>query len=109
MVGAPLQQRRTDRDCDLGYWLLFEDLSMKFVTVDKYPKFINVTDESDIKEDGNYYTVISQLKTETPVSENNISKGLSKKRIIRRYLRKMGIADSNRERILLNIIKESEE
>lgn len=109
MVGAPLQQRRTDRDCDLGYWLLFEDLSMKFVTVDKYPKFIDVIDESDIKEDGNYYTVISQLKTETPVSENNISKGLSKKRIIRRYLRKMGIADSNRERILLNIIKESEE
>ena len=38
-----------------------------------------------------------------------MSKGLSKKRMVRRYLRNMGIADSNKERILLNIIKESEE
>ena len=110
MIGAPLQQRRTDRDCDLGYWLIFEDLSMRFIVVEKYPKFIDVTDENDIQEDGNYYTVISQLKTqEAQVSKNNMSKGLSKKRMVRRYLRNMGIADSNKERILLNIIKESEE
>ena len=49
MIGAPLQQRRTDRDCDLGYWLIFDDLSMRFVVVEKYPKFIDVTDENDIQ------------------------------------------------------------
>lgn len=79
MIGAPNHQRRTDRDCELGYWKIYEDLSLKFVPLKNFPKFIDVEREEDIKDDGNYYTVIPQ-KASTPVNnKHKITKQLSKK------------------------------
>ena len=109
MVGAPYQQRRTDKEAKMGYWELYSDLSMKFIDLsDKFPKFIDVESDEEVKEDGNYYTVISK-KVETSVKQvNKISKKLSKKKVIRRYLKEKGITDTKKESILLDIIKESE-
>lgn len=109
MVGAPLQQRRTDKDCELGYWKLYSDMKLEFVDLsDSFPKFIDVESEEEVEEDGNYYTVISK-KVETSVKQvNKISKRLSKKKVIRRYLKEKGITDTRKESILLDIIKESE-
>ena len=58
MIGAPLQQRRTDAKCKLGYWKLYPDLSVKFVELEDFPKFIDVESSDEIKDDGNYYTVL---------------------------------------------------
>lgn len=60
MIGAPNQQRRTDKNCKLGYWKIYEDLSMEFVPLKGFPKFKDVESEEDIKDDGNYYTIIPQ-------------------------------------------------
>lgn len=38
MVGAPLQQRRTDRNCKLGYWKIYKDFSMEFKSFKGFPK-----------------------------------------------------------------------
>lgn len=109
IIGASLQQRRTDKDCDLGYWKIYEDLSMEFVSLSEYfPKFIDVDSEDKIKDDGNYYTVISNKIESTVENMNKISKKLSKKRLVKRYLKERGIADEKKESILLDIIKESE-
>lgn len=109
MVGAPMQQRRTDKNCDLGYWLIYEDLTLKFHPFDTFPKFIDVTSEDQIKQDGNYYTVISNKVAQSEAKvENTLRRSLSKKRIVRRYLKDQGIADPKKKSILLDIIKESE-
>ena len=109
MVGAPIQQRRTDKDCDMGYWKIYSDMSMVFVPISQdFPQFIDVASKEDIKEDGNYYTVISgkaALTEDAPV--NRINKRLSKKRLVRKYLKTKGIADKKKESILLDIIKQS--
>ena len=108
MVGAPLQQRRTDRDCDLGYWKLYEDMSMKFVSLsNKFPKFIDVDSDDKVKDDGNYYTVIAS-KVEIDVTKTRITKKLSKRRIVKRYLKEHGINDEAKTNCLLGIIKDSE-
>ena len=108
MVGAPLQQRRTDKDCDLGYWKLHNDLTMEFVSLsDRFPKFIDVDSEDKVKDDGNYYTVLSS-KVEVDVSKTKITKKLSKKRIVKRYLKEHGINDEEKTNCLLDIIKDSE-
>lgn len=108
MVGAPLQQRRTDKACSLGYWKIYSDMSVKFCPFSFFPKFIDVDSEDKIKDDGNYYTVISKLK-EVEVTENKVTRDLSKKKLVKEYLKAKGIADKNKKRILLNIIKEAEE
>lgn len=107
MIGAPNQQRRTDMNCKLGYWLIMEDLTMKFVELSDFPKFIDVESEEDVKDDGNYYTLITR---ETIVeSDNKIHKGLSKKKLVRLYLKYNNIKDKEKKECLLDIIKKAEE
>lgn len=109
MVGAPLQQRRTDRNCDMGYLKIYEDMTVKFVNLsDKFPKFIDVETEDQIKDDGNYYTVVgakAKLEEDKP---NKITKALSKKKLVRRYLKAKGIKDTQKKEVLLKILKEAE-
>lgn len=108
MIGAPLQQRRTDKNCDLGYWLIYNDLTLEFIAFKDFPKFIDVESEEDIRDDGNYYTVISHKIEESLNKVNKLNKKLSKKRLVKRYLKDKGITDIKKESILLSIIRESE-
>ena len=111
MVGAPIQQRRTDKNCDMGYWKVYSDMTMTFIPISQdFPQFIDVASKEEVKDDGNYYTVISGKAAVTENAQvNHISKRLSKKRLVRRYLKTKGIEDKKKESILLDIIKESED
>ena len=109
MIGAPQHQRRTDRNCNMGYWLLYSDLSMKFKTFDNYPKFIDVESETDIKDDGNYYTVVPKASSINKVTEHKITKQLSKKQLARRYMKQNGQKNSRRLKLLTDILNKSEQ
>lgn len=110
MIGAPLQQRRTDKNTKLGYWKIYEDLSMKFVELKGFPKFIDVESEEDIKDDGNYYTVVPKQKTSEQVSTNHkITKQLTKTKLAKRYLKEKGIKDEKKQNLLIRTLKRTEE
>lgn len=113
MIGAPLQQRRTDKNCELGYWELYSDLSMKFIPLDNYPKFIDVESEDEIQFDGNYYTVVPPEEIpEIESEEGNSGKILSKRKLISQYLRDQGLSkdlkDRKKRKLLYNILKEAQ-
>ncbi len=108
MIGCPYQQRRTDNGSKLGYWILYSDLSMKFKELTDYPKFIDVYDESEIKEDGNYYTVIPKLSSKSVETKHKITKQLTKKQLARRYMRQQGDKDKTRLNLLTHILTKSE-
>lgn len=109
MIGAPIQQRRTDKDCKLGYWELYPDLSMKFKELKGFPKFIDVESEEDIKDDGNYYTVIPPKSSNLEVKSNKITKRLSKKSLVRKYMRAKGIKDNSKKNLLISILNKTEQ
>lgn len=108
MIGAPLQQRRTDKNCPLGYWLLYEDFTMKFFEFNKFPKFKDVATQEEVLEDGNYYTVIAQ---DVPVASNNtqIKKGISKKKLVKSYMQTTGNEDKAKSNLLINLLKKGED
>lgn len=108
MVGAPIQQRRTDKDCKLGYWELYSDLSMEFKELKGFPKFIDVESEEDIKDDGNYYTLIPKKQENTNKSTTKIHRNLSKSKLARQYLRENGIKDKDKSNLLKRILKEAD-
>ena len=108
MVGAPLHQRRTDRNCEMGYWKVYSDLSVKFVPLEEFPRFIDVESEDQVKDDGNYYTVIPPKVAVKTELQHNITKKLSKRRLAKKYLKYKGIHDENKEKLLVKILKESE-
>lgn len=108
MIGAPIQQRRTDKDCKMGYWKLYSDLSMEFVELKGFPKFIDVESEDEIKDDGNYYTVLPK-KSSIPVNNHHkITKQLSKKILAKRYLKEKGIKDEVKKNLLIETLKKVE-
>lgn len=108
MVGAPIQQRRTDRDCEMGYWILYDDLSMKFKSLNEYPKFIDVNTPEEVKEDGNYYTVLPQKASIVENTKHKITKQLSKKKLAHRYMKAKGIKDKTKEELLIKILNRAE-
>lgn len=109
MIGAPLQQRRTDRDCDMGYWKLYDDLSMTFVKLKGYPKFIDVESQDEIKDDGNYYTVIPKIASTPVETKHKITKQLTNKTLAKRYMKVKGIKDKNKEQLLIKVLKEADQ
>lgn len=110
MVGAPIQQRRTDKNCKLGYWEIYEDLSVKFKELKGFPKFIDVESEDEIKDDGNYYTVVPKPKTsEQEVTTHKITKHLTKTKLAKQYLKEKGIRDEKKQNLLIKTLKRTEE
>ena len=108
MIGAPNQQRRTDKDCKMGYWKIYSDLSMEFVPLKGFPKFKDVESTEDIKDDGNYYTVIPK-KSSIPVNnQHKITKQLSKKVLAKKYLKEKGIKDKVKSNLLVEVLKKTE-
>lgn len=108
MIGAPLQQRRTDAKCKLGYWKLYPDLTLKFIELEGFPKFIDVESSDEIKEDGNYYTVLPKNTRVQVNAEHNITKQLSKKSLAKQYMKEMGISDKNKKKLLIDILNKAE-
>lgn len=107
MIGAPYQQSRSDKEGKFGYWEIYEDLKAKFIELD-FPKFIDVESEDQIKDDGNYYTVIA--KQETKLEEQPIiTRDLSKRNLVKSYLSAKGITDPEKKKVLTKLIKEAEE
>lgn len=108
MIGAPNHQRRTDRDCKLGYWKIYSDLSIQFVHLKQFPKFIDVESEDDIKDDGNYYTVLPKKTSNLVNTNHKITKQLSKKALARKYLKEKGITEQDKKELLIDILKKAE-
>lgn len=109
MVGAPQQQRRTDRNCKMGYLEIYDDLSVKFKYWDDYPKFIDVESDDEVKDDGNYYTVIPKTSRIEKTTEHKITKQLSKKQLARRYMKQKGQHNKQRLKLLTNVLTKGEE
>lgn len=110
MIGAPLQQRRTDKNQKLGYWKLYEDFSMKFVELKGFPKFIDVESEDEIKDDGNYYTIVPKQKAREEASnEHKITKQLTKTSLAKQYLKEKGIKDKVKQNLLIKTLKRTDQ
>lgn len=110
MVGAPLQQRRTDRDCSMGYGIIYSDLSFKFKPWDRYyPRFVEVSSKDEIQDDDNYYIVIPEIQEPQQEEEvsNEVNISLSSKKLVRKYLKAIGVKDRSKKKILVNLIKEA--
>ena len=102
MIGAPQQQNRGDKNCQMGYWILYDNLTMKFIPTD-YPKFIEIPEDDYIKIekgelDANFYIPIPKEEIAKDVkgfTEFSSSKGRTK--IVKQWAKATG--ESNKLRI----------
>lgn len=109
MLGSPIHQIASDRGVKMGYWEIYSDKTMKFVELDKYPKFRKLKPGKIPPENSKDYWI----KPDEAVVEENIEVGefnatLSKSKLARRYLRIKDIKNKSRRRALISILNSVE-
>ena len=81
---------------------------MQFVHLKQFPKFIDVESEDEIKDDGNYYTVLPKKTSNLVNTNHKITKQLSKKALAKRYLKEKGIKEEEKKNLLIDVLKKAE-
>ena len=84
-------------------------MSLNIIPLNDFPKFVDVSSEDEIKDDGNYYTVVASKSRVVAVEDTpQINRELTKKSMVRRYMKAKGIKDKEKKATLLKVIKEAE-
>lgn len=109
-VGATNQQRKTDKDSDLGYWVIYQDLSVKFFPI-KSAKFVELDWGEDKPDNKNYY--YNKLKEVTPSEfktqiEGNFHKVDDRGALAKNYIKEKGIKDKQKKEALHKALKDVE-
>lgn len=109
-IGAPQQQRLTDKNCEMGYWLIYEDLEVEFIPFKGYPKFIEINDISEKVNDKNFY-VIKPKRLERKGDEEkrkSFDNALDKSKLAKNYCKQKGIKDKTKKLALVKSLKSTE-
>lgn len=96
MVGAPMQQRKSDMGGKFGYWELFEDLSYNFVPLD-YPEFKLYDPETEEPDPFHYWIPINkESEYEEQYEGNRFTNNTSRLLLAKRYCKEKGIKEKSR-------------
>lgn len=106
ILGSPYQQTRSEKGLNLGYWKIYEDLSMKKVVL-KTPRFIDLPEGEDIPDDGNYYSLIPKNK-EILFNNKTFDAKLSRAKLAKRYTESLGIKEKSKVKALIHILNSVE-
>lgn len=110
-VGAPQQQRLTDKDCKMGYWIIYDDMTVEFVHLKKYPTFKEVTDPKFKINTTDFWVIKTkpkELKVNVEVNKNKFSTNNNKTSLAKNYIKQKGIEDKQKEKSLINVLKQVE-
>lgn len=108
-VGAPQQQRLTDKDCDMGYWLLYQNLTFEFFPM-KYPKFIELSKGEIPKDNYNFYVYKkgeNNKKGESFQDSGEFSINLKKRALAKNYIKEKGIKSKVKRRALIEALNKT--
>lgn len=101
-VGAPQHQRFTDRNCDMGYWVIYKNLEYEFVPFKRYPKFVELEEKEKAPDNKNFY--VHKPKKQVSKKDDDkrdFSNTVSRRKIARNYLKEKGIKDKEKKQALI--------
>jgi DNA repair exonuclease SbcCD nuclease subunit len=108
-IGATNQQRKTDKDCEMGYWIMYDDLKMKFIPIDS-PKFIELKEGEKAKnKEDYYYNKVEKNEEDVIQDTKEYSDTTNTKLIVKSYLKQKGIKDKNKRRLLIKLLKNEDD
>lgn len=104
-VGATNQQRKTDRECSLGYWIIYDNMTVKFIEVNN-PGFVELPYGKKPKDKDNfYYNKQKDVEVKQDEKEENSFSDTKPRSLAKAYLKEKGIKDINKKRILIRLLK----
>lgn len=107
-VGATKHQRLTDSGSKLGYWILYKNYELKFVELDKYPKFIKLAPGEKAPDDKNFYIPTVKQKKRKKSTKHRFTKSDSKKQLAKKYIKEKKIKNKRKKNALIETLKSVE-
>lgn len=106
MLGAPMHQRKSDAGVSMGYWLIYEDYTMKFVDL-KLPEY-RYYDGGKFPDDYNFWLERGkeESREEESESENTFHNNDKPIKLASKYLKSKGITDPEKIQTLKTIIRQ---
>lgn len=107
-LGATNQQRKTDKDCKMGYWIIGNDLKLHFIQ-SKAPVFIELDEGVKPYNDFDYFYTKVEKKAEEDIFQDTVKYSDTRniKKIAKTYLKDKGIKDIYKKQFLIKILKEN--
>lgn len=93
MLGATHQQRRSDMGCKMGYWIIYDDLSLKFYDL-KAPEFKYY----DTEPEDDYHLWIKRPETKKleKTEQGDFDVKADKKDLVKSYMKKKGVKSKSK-------------
>lgn len=108
MLGSPIHQNAGDKGIKMGYWEVYSDASMKFIHLDKYPKFRQLKQGEKPTNETDYWIEYDEVLVDENVEVGEFNIANSRKELASRYMKTKGIKDKLKRRELIKILNEAE-
>lgn len=105
MLGSTNHQRRTDADCKMGYWKIYEDYSMEFFDL-KMPQFKYLQHDEEAPNDRDYFIRLPKKEQQKASGEYSHTFRVADKRdkLAKKYLKAKGIKSKRKFNTLMKYI-----
>lgn len=112
MLGSPIQQTFGDEGTQMGYWEVYDDMTVKLIPLNNlFPEFVTLTPDQIIRKGddnpkGDYIKVKQEPEIETEDELlNDFLVSNSRKKLAKNYLKVKGIKDKKKLKALINILQ----
>lgn len=108
MLGSPIHQTLGDMGTKMGYWIVYEDLSMKFVSLNK--KFPVFTDKPEHKEIDYYIENMAQAQVNEVLfkQQDTFDANQNRKKLAEEYMAIKGISNKRKLKALVKALNQAE-
>lgn len=108
MLGSPIHQNAGDEGCEMGYWEVYSDASMKFVPLNKFPKFVRLGKGEEVPDDKNYYIPFEDVLEDEDAELGEFNLSNTRKQLAKRYCKIKGVKGKAKRRALIEILNQAE-
>lgn len=110
MLGSPKHQNRGDIGCEMGYWLMYNDLTMKFVPITKYPKFIEIYEDETAPDKDNFYIPTPRAKSSIDIpGTTGFSAKTNRRKLVKNWAKATGTKNQSKIKVLTKLLNQSDE
>lgn len=106
MLGAPYQQRRSDKDCEMGYWEIYEDMSMVFKPIDT-PRFRTYEwDELPENETDFWIKLPKPVSLKEGKNNKKFNSKVDRKSLVKSYFKAKSIKSKSKKKLILKYLND---
>lgn len=109
MMGAAQQQSQEESELKMGYWRIYDNMSLEFIET-KYPKFVPLKEgEAEPNQYDYFYQVAPENEGDS--DDNKVTQSFhssdSPSRLVKKYLKATGVKDKRKKALLIKLIEDA--